>query len=97
MNFLKKIKVAKVPLSRIPRKVYSHNPPFTQGETTAIDVEISKHFRKGVINPSIREQGLYISPTFVTIENDGGYRLILNLKNLNENIEHNHFQMHGLK
>ena len=97
MNFLKKIKDAKVPLSGIPRKVYSHNPPFTQGETMAIDVEISKHFRKGVINLSIREQGLYISPTFVTIENDGGYRLILNLKNLNENIEHIHFQMHSLK
>ena len=30
MNFLKKIKDAKVPLSRIPRKVYSHNLPFTQ-------------------------------------------------------------------
>ena len=27
----------------------------------------------------------------------GGYRLILNLKNLNENIEHVHFKMHSLK
>ena len=27
----------------------------------------------------------------------GGYRLILNLKNLNENIENIHFEMHGLK
>ena len=27
-EFLEKIKGAKIPLSRIPRKVYSHNPPF---------------------------------------------------------------------
>ena len=35
-----------------------------------------------------------MSPIFVTTKNDGGYRLILNLKNLNENI---HFKMHSLK
>ena len=33
----------------------------------------------------------------MTTKNDRGYRLILNLKNLNENIEHIDFKMHGLK
>ena len=49
-------------------------------------------------------QGEYISPIFAKTKNDveegcggGGYRLILNLKNLNENIENIHFEMHGLK
>ena len=41
-ELLEKIKGGKIPLSRIPRKVYSHNPPFTQAETKAIDAEISK-------------------------------------------------------
>ena len=50
-----------------------------------------------MIKPSIHEQEEYISPIFVTTKNDGGYRLILNLKNLNENIELIHFKMHNLK
>ena len=33
----------------------------------------------------------------MTTKNDGGYRLILNLKNLDENIKHIHFKMHSLK
>ena len=41
-ELLEKIKGAKIPLNRIPRKVYSYNPPFTQAETKAIDAEISK-------------------------------------------------------
>ena len=45
-ELLETIKGAKIPLSRIPRKVYSHNPPFTQAETKAIDAKISKLFRK---------------------------------------------------
>ena len=81
-ELLEKIKGAKIPLSRIPRKVYSNNPPFTQAETKAIDAEISKLLKKRVIKPSIHEQEEYIFPIFVTTKNDGGYRLILNLKTL---------------
>ena len=52
-----------------------------------------------MIKPSIHEQckGEYISPIFVTRQNDVGYRMILNLINLNENIEHIHSKMHNLK
>ena len=65
-ELLEKIKSAKIPLSRIPRKVYNHNPPFTQAEIKAVDAEISKLLKKGVIKPSIHEQGEYISPILVT-------------------------------
>ena len=34
-KLLKKIKNAKITLRRIPRKVYSHNPPFAPAETMA--------------------------------------------------------------
>ena len=40
------MKGTKIPLNRIPRKVYSLNPPFTQAETKAIDTEISKLLKK---------------------------------------------------
>ena len=45
-KLLEKMKGTKIPLNRIPRKVYSHNPPFTQAETKAIDTEISKLLKK---------------------------------------------------
>ena len=61
-ELLEKIKGAKIPLNRIPRKVYSHNPSFTQAEAKAIDAEISKLLKKGVIKPSIHKQGEHISP-----------------------------------
>ena len=43
----------------------------TQAETKVIDAEISKLLKKGVIKPSIHEQGEYISPIFVTAKNGG--------------------------
>ena len=49
------------------------------------------------MKPSYHEEGEFISPIFVTPKSDGGYRLILNLKSLNEYIEIEHFKMHGLK
>ena len=71
-ELLEKTKGAKIPLSRIPRKVYSHNPLFTPAEIKANDAEISKLLKKGVIKPSIHDQGEYISPIFMTTKNDGG-------------------------
>ena len=50
-----------------------------------------------MIKPCIHEQGEYISPIFVTTKNYAGHKLILNLKNLNQYIDHIHFKMHGLK
>ena len=58
-------------LSTNPRKVYSHNAPFTQAATKAIDAEISKLLQKVMIKPSIHEQGEYIFPIFVTTKSAG--------------------------
>ena len=71
-ELLEKITGAKIPLSRIPEKVYSHNPLFPQAEPKAIDAEISKLLKKGVIKYSIYERGKYLSPIFVATKNDGG-------------------------
>ena len=35
----------------------------------------------------------YISPIFVIPKRSGEYRMILNLKNLNESIQYHHFKM----
>ena len=44
-----------------------------------------------------REQVEYVSPIFITPKSDGGYRLILNLKRLNEEVVYNHFKMDNIK
>lgn len=73
------------------------NPLFTQVKTDAIDTGISKLLQKGVMKRSNREERDFISLTLVTPKTDGGYKLILNLKSLNDYIEIEHFKIHGLE
>ena len=73
------------------------NPLFTQVKTDAIDTGISKLLQKGVMKCSNREERDFISLTLVTPKTDGGYKLILNLKSLNDYIEIEHFKIHGLE
>ena len=49
------------------------------------------------MKPSFHEEGEFISPIFVPPEWDGGHRLILSLKSLNEYIDIEHFKIQGLK
>ena len=69
------------------------DPKFSSLQQEAIDLEIDKLLTKGVIKECEHENGEFISPIFVTPKKDGGYRLILNLKDLNEDVEFSHFKM----
>ena len=51
---------------------------------------------KGVISETTHCPGEYISTIFIRPKKDGGFRLILNLKNLNEHVEYQHFKMDTL-
>ena len=81
----------------IPPLTVKKNPKFTQTETDAIANEISKLLQKGVLKPSYHEGEEFISRVFVTPKSDGGYKLILNLKSLNEYIDIEDFKMHCLQ
>jgi len=70
---------------------------FTQQEQEVIDMEIDKLLIKGVISETTHCPGEYISTIFVRPKKDGGHRLILNLKNLNEHVEYHHFKMDTLQ
>jgi len=61
-----------------------------------IDQEINALLIKGVITECDHECEEFISPIFVTEKSDGGFRLILNLKKLNESIEKIKFKMQTL-
>ena len=63
----------------------------------AINKEIEKLKQKGVMKETHHEDGGFISPIFVTPKKDGSYRLILNLKDLNQYIKYNDCKMHSLQ
>ena len=65
----------------------------TTEEISVIEGEIDKLYQKRVIEQSYHEHGQYISPIFIRPKKDGGYRMILDLSDLNKNTEYHHFKM----
>ena len=71
---------------------------FDTTEVVIIDKQIEKFLQTGVIETTSRCKGEYISNIFIRPKKDGSkYRLILNLKNLNQFVQYHHFEMENLK
>ena len=66
---------------------------FNDEETIHVQQEIEKFLVKKIIQPAVETPFQYISNIFVRPKKDGSYRVILNLKHLNTDIEHHHFKM----
>jgi len=62
-------------------------------EEFIIESEIQKLLNMNVIEEAHSEEGEYISPIFVRPKKNREYRMILNLKRLNEYVEYHHFKM----
>ena len=60
-------------------------------------MEIDKLLLEGDISETTHYPGEYISTVFLCPKKDGGYRLILNLKNLNDHVQYQHFKMDTLQ
>ena len=67
--------------------------PFNIKEDAFIESEIQSLLKKEVIRTSSHEPGEFISPIYLREKSDGGYRIILNLKKLNESVEYKKFKM----
>ena len=66
---------------------------FSPGEREIISDEISTLLRKGALEPTEYVEGDVFSTIFVRPKKDGSYRMILNLKPLNEFVSYHHFKM----
>lgn len=66
---------------------------FNAEEKLIIQSEIDKFIKKGIIEEAYDTNHQYISNIFTRPKKDGSYRVILNLKHLNCDIEHHHFKM----
>ena len=62
-----------------------------------VDMEIEKLANKSVISKSTPEPEQFVSPIFVRPKKDGTYRMILNLKHLNQSVTYQHFKMETLQ
>ena len=62
-------------------------------EMKIIDLEIEIFLTMGVIKEVNTDKKQFVSPIFTTSKKDGEYRIILNLKNLNQYIAYHHFKM----
>ena len=83
-------------LGNSPVKYKSYIPQFSKEDQSARDLEIQKLLGKGVITKCKHETSKYISPIFIRKKPDGSCRLILNLKNINEDMSYVHFKMETL-
>ncbi len=70
--------------------------PFGAEEHDFVSKEVQRLLRLQVICQSQHEEGEFISPIFIRPKPDGDFRLILNLKKLNEQSEKIHFKMDTL-
>ncbi|XP_068674488.1 uncharacterized protein [Montipora foliosa] len=74
-----------------PRHIYS-----SLSDKEEIDGEISKLLLKGVIERTCLTGNGFVSNVFVRPKKDGTYRMILNLKSLNEFVVYQHFKMNNI-
>ena len=70
---------------------------FSAAENDIISKEVANLLQKAVIVETSHEPGDFISSIFVRPKKDGFHRMILNLKNLNEHVQYNHFKTDTLQ
>ena len=70
---------------------------FNALEAGVIEREIKELLKLGVIIEVVREEYQVISPIFVREKKNGEYRMVLNLKKLNQHIPYKHFKMESFE
>ena len=70
---------------------------FSVDESAIIDSEVTKLFFKNIIETTDHDPHEEISSIFIRPKKDGGHRLILNLKGLNQFVTYHHFKMETLQ
>ena len=70
---------------------------FSPKEEMFLSVEIKNLLCKVVIKESQHEESEYFSPIFLTPKSDSSFRIILNLKKLNDYVPYIYFKMETIK
>ena len=93
-NILNLVSNTRIKFVQIPKQdKVPYQIKFSNQEMQAIDTEISKLIEKRVIVEVQHEPEEFVSNIFVRPKSDGTYRMILDLKQLNQFVEYHHFKM----
>ena len=79
-----------------PECKFESHIKFSETEKEIIGQEISKLQEKGVIIPTNREQGDFVSGIFTRPKKDGNHRMILNLKKFNAFLKFKHCKLESI-
>ena len=91
-EILETVKGATFKFESVPQQTFTcPSQKFSAEEERLVLAEIDK--LKRVIATSQHADGEYISPIFIWKKKDGGFKLMLNLKDLNSYIVYQHFKM----
>ena len=69
---------------------------FSLTESKKIEAEIPELLQKGALTNVTPDSDQFVSNLFLVPKRDGGSRLVINLKDLNEYLQYNHFKMEGI-
>ena len=97
-DVLKMVEGVDIDFTELP--IQEKTPPshqFSKEQTKAIASEVTELLNKGVIKKTAHSKNEYVSPVFVRPKKDNKWRMILNLKQLNKNVEYHHFKMETLR
>ena len=92
------VKGSFIPIEKIDdlRDLKSKNYVIPGHQHKIVDKEIAKLLELEVIELSNYENDQITSPIFLVPKTDGSYRMILDLKEFNKNVEYEHFKMENL-
>ena len=76
-----------------PKSMNRTTQCFNIHDSKLIAGEIHKLLDQGIIKEVPDDKSLFLSPIFLVEKSNGGHRMILNLKKLNEHIVYHHFKM----
>ena len=82
---------------KIPKQIPVREICLSSEEMSFARSHIQELIQKKAVIPSKREEHDFVSPVFLCPKKDGGYRMILNLKQFNKYAEHISFKMEMLQ
>jgi len=97
-SILQTVSGAKIEFNRYVVQKFPMKPiKCSSEEKLKIDTEMYKYGKSGIIEKVDHSVGEFVNQIFPTPKKNGGVRIILNLKPLNDAVEYKHFKMENLQ
>jgi ribonuclease HI len=97
-NILEYVEGIKLDFLEIPKQTFEPKPfEVTKELRQKINAKLQEYLNKEIIQKVYPEKGHFISNIFTKQKKDGDIRIVLDVSNLNDYIEDEHFKMEGVR